>query len=227
MLKYVVAIATLFSIFLLAGCGGSSSSASSRLRVVHASPDAPNVDVLVRNRVVLSNVAFRDASGYLSTAWGDTPIAVRVTGTTTTVISATPHLQEKVDYTLIAANRVANIEPLLLTDDNRSPSAGNIKLRVVHGAPSAPNVDVYVTAPGADIANLVPTLSNVPFKAASGYLEVPAGTYQVRVTVAGTKDVAIDTGAVTLAAGQIRTAIAVDAVGGGAPFSALLLADKN
>lgn len=227
MLKYVVAIATLVSIFLLAGCGGSSSSASSRLRVVHASPDAPNVDVLVRNRVVLSNVAFRDASGYLSTASGDTPVAVRVTGTTTTVISATTHLQEKVDYTLIAANRVANIEPLLLTDDNRSPSAGNIKLRVVHGAPSAPNVDVYVTAPGEDIANLVPTLSDVPFKAASGYLEVPAGTYRVRVTVAGTKDVAIDTGAVTLVAGQIRTAIAVDAVGGGAPFSALLLADKN
>ena len=56
---------------------------------------------------------------------------------------------------------------------------------------------------------------------------MPAGNYQVRITPTGTKTVAIDTGALTLAAGQIRTGIAVEAPGGGAPLTALLLADKN
>jgi hypothetical protein len=88
-------------------------------------------------------------------------------------------------------------------------------------------VDVYVTAPGADLATATPALTGVEFGDASDYLEVPAGDYQVRVTPAGTKTVAIDSGALTLSGGQVRTVIAVDAPGGGAPFDFLVLADLN
>ena len=88
-------------------------------------------------------------------------------------------------------------------------------------------MDIYVTAPAANLATTAPTLTNVPFRAASSYLEVPAGTYRVRITPAGTKTVAIDVNDVALAAGQVRTAVAVDAPGGGAPLGAILLADRN
>jgi hypothetical protein len=47
------------------------------------------------------------------------------------------------------------------------------------------------------------------------------------VTPTGSKTVAIDSGALTLASGQVRTAIAVDAAGGGVPFDLLLLQDVN
>ena len=88
-------------------------------------------------------------------------------------------------------------------------------------------MDIYVTAPGADIEAALPVLTGVEFGDVADYLEVPAGDYQVRVTPAGTKVVAIDSGALTLESGQVRTAIAVDAPGGGAPFDILLLADLN
>ena len=127
----------------------------------------------------------------------------------------------------LALRLLAQIEPIVLEDDNTAPAAGSVRVRAIHGAPSASAVDVYVTAPGADLATATPTLTGVGLGDVSDYLEVPAGDYQVRVTPVGTKTVAIDSGALTLSGGQVRTVIAVDAAGGGAPFDFLFLADLN
>ena len=214
----------------LFACGDDEAiapSTNAQVRVVHASPDAPNVDVLVDNAVVLSNVPFKAASNFLAVPAGSRNVKVRAAGTSTTVIDANAPLTADKAYTIIATGRVASIAPLVLEDNLTNPAAGNIKLRLVHGSPTAGNVDIYVTAPGADINTATPTVPNVAFRAASGYLEVPAGTYRVRITPVGSKTVAIDVNNVTLTSGQIRTAVAVDAVGGGTPLSAILLADKN
>jgi hypothetical protein len=199
----------------------------SRVRVVHASPDAPDVDVLLDDAEVLSDVPYLAASGYLETTDGDHNLKVNAAGTTTTVIDADVTLTDATDYTVIASGLLAQIEPIVLEDDNTAPAAGSVRVRAMHGAPSAPAVDVYVTAPGADLATAAPTLAGVGFGDVSDYLEVPAGDYQVRVTPAGSKTVAIDSGALTLSSGQVRTVIAVDAAGGGAPFDFLVLADLN
>jgi len=198
-----------------------------RARVVHASPDAPNVDVLLDDAQVLSDVPYLASSDYLAASAGDHNLKVNAAGTATTVIDADVTLADGTDYTVIASGLLAEITPIVLVDDNSTPAAGNARVRAIHGAPSAPSVDVYVTAPGADLGAAVPVLTGVGFGDVADYLEVPAGDYQVRVTPAGTKTVAIDSGALTLESGQVRTAIAVDAPGGGAPFDILLLADLN
>lgn len=223
-LKLLLLTAALMTLFAT-GCGDDKTQA--RLRIVHDSPNAPNVDVVVNGSTVATNVAYKAASAYLTVPAASTEIEVRPTGTTTDVINTKVTLAKKTDYTVLATNLVASIEPLVLTDDNSAPASGKVKVRLVHGAPSAPPVDIYVTAPGADISAVAPTLSNVPFKTASGYLSVDAGSYEVRVTPTGTKTVVIDSGTVALTAGQIRTIIAVDNVGGGAPFSAIVLNDLN
>lgn len=212
--------ATLFT----AACGDDHHS---RLRVVHASPDAPNVDVAIDGKTVLTDVPYETASKYLTIGSGTRHVEVRATGTTTDVIDAKPNFDANKDYTILAVDFVANIAPLVLTDDNTPPASGNIKLRLVHGSPSAGPVDIYVEAPGTDINTVTPTLSNIPFKAASDYLSVPAGSYEVFITPTGTKTVAIDSGSLTLTAGQIRTAVALDAPGGGAPLTAIVLSDLN
>jgi hypothetical protein len=198
-----------------------------RLRVVHASPDAPAVDVLVDDAAALSNVEYLTASDYVELADGAHNVKVNAAGTSTTVIDADVDLADGTDYTVIASGLLDAIQPIVLEDDNSTPAAGTARVRAIHGAPSAPAVDVYVTAPGADLEAASPALSNVAFGAVADYLEVPAGDYQVRVTPAGTKTVVIDSGALTLTSGQVRTAIAVDAPGGGAPFDLLILDDLN
>ena len=200
---------------------------TAQLRVVHASPDAPNVDVLVDNASVLTNVAYKTASNYLPVTSGSRNLKVRAAGSTTVVIDQNAALAQGTYYTVLATGRVASIAPIVLTDDQTNPASGNVRVRLVHASPTAGNVDISVTTPTADIATASPTVPNVAFRAVSNYLEVPAGTYRVRITPVGTKTVAIDVNNVALAAGQVRTAVAVDAPGGGAPLSAILLADKN
>ena len=216
---------------LTAACSDDDNNtgpeSQARVRVVHASPDAPAVDVLVDDAAALSNVDYLTASDYVELADGAHNVKVNAAGTSTTVIDADVDLADGTDYTVIASGLLEAIQPIVLEDDNSTPAAGTARVRAIHGAPSAPAVDVYVTAPGADLEAASPALSNVAFGDVADYLEVPAGDYQVRVTPAGTKTVVIDSGALTLTSGQVRTAIAVDAPGGGAPFDLLILVDLN
>ncbi|MDX2153276.1 MAG: DUF4397 domain-containing protein [Bryobacteraceae bacterium] len=201
-----------------------------RVRVLHASPDAPNVDVLVDGVRVLQDLPFREYSEYLSVPAGRREIRVNVTGTSTTVLQATPEVAANTDYTAIAVGYAGGRQPaldiLLLTDDNRAPAEGQIRIRAVHAAPGAPNVDIYAGTPFEPLERLTPALTNVPFRAASGYLAVPILTYHLRVAVAGTQNVAISTGRLPSWGGMVRTFVAVDSRGGGAPFEILVLPDR-
>ncbi len=88
-------------------------------------------------------------------------------------------------------------------------------------------MDIYVTTPFETLDGKTPVLKDVPFKAASGYLSAPPQMYQARVAVAGTKNIAIDSHRLVTWNGVVRTLIALDAKGGGAPFEILVLPDFN
>lgn len=216
-------------LFTAAGCDNSSSSAmrNANIRVLHASPDAPNVDVAVDGTNVLTNVPYKTVSDYLGVSAKSHKIEVFPTGTTTAVITANLSPADGSYTTIAAADFVGSISAKVLTDDHTAPAAGNFKLRLFHGSPSAGPVDIYVTGPDDDITTKDPTLANVPFLGVSDYLTEPAGTYRVRITPTGTKTVAIDTGSLTFASGQVRTGVALDATGGGAPLTAIVLNDLN
>ena len=225
----MLALAVLASAVTLAACSDDEPVTTAQLRAVHLSPNAPNVDILVNGAAVASNVAYLGSTSYLSVPSGPATVQVQPVGTNTNVIDETPTLDADEAYTVLAANFVAQIEAIVLVDDRTAPTTGNVRVRIVHGAPTAPAVDVYVTSPTADLATALPVLTNVTFGVASGYLTLPAATYRIRVTVAGTKTVAIDSGVdgVALASGQVRTVIATDNTGGGIPFGAIILADLN
>ena len=139
--KMALGLTAITTVALVSGCNGGSDSnnnAQAKVRVLHASPDAPAVDVTVNNASIAANAPFKTASAFTSTNAGKGSVRVNVAGTSTTVINATPDFNSGRSYTIIAANKVAAIEPLIIDDDGVAPAAGQVKVRVVHGAPSAP-----------------------------------------------------------------------------------------
>ena len=227
--KGFVLTATLLTLIaVLTGCSDDNNNPiippnEASIRVLHGSPDAPNVDVLVDGQPVLTDVPYKTASQFLSILAGTRNIKVNVAGTSTSVIDADIDFATDSLKTIIATNFAAQIEALILDDEGTPPSGNLLRIRVVHSSPSAPPVDVYVTAPGADINSATPTLSNVPFKTNSDFLEIPEGDYQIRITATGSKNPVYDSGTVPLNAGSILTAVAVDATGGASPVTLIVL----
>jgi hypothetical protein len=183
-------------------------AAGPRVRVVHASPDAPAVDVWVDGKAALTNVPFKAISDYLALSAGDHKVQVVPTGKTEpAVISATLKLDPDKDYTVVAVGKLAQIEPLVLVDNNAAPAAGKAHVRFVHTSPDAPAVDIAVK--GGPVI-----FPNVAFKGASQYVPVDAGTYDLEVRPAGKTDVVLAVPGVKLDAGNVYTVFAMGLVNG-------------
>jgi uncharacterized protein DUF4397 len=212
----------------LTACGDNSGvTGQGRLRIVHLSPDGPPVDATLDGDTLLTNLAYLGSSDYLDLSEAGHTLQISAFETGATLIDTDVTIADATDYTLLAADSLRKIRPILLTDDNSPPPAGKIRVRAVQGAPSAPTgVDIYVTQPGTDLTNETPAATNVKFGAVSPYVDADAGTYEVRVTPTGSTEVLID-GTLTLESGQVRTAIAVDAAAGGGALDLLVLDDRD
>jgi hypothetical protein len=176
------------------------------VRVVHASPDAPNVDVWVDGETVLTDVPFTAVSDYLSVPAGTYNIQVTPTGDTTAVIEADLTFEAGTGTTIAAYGLVADITAAVFVDD-LTTADGQAKLRAIHLSPSAP-ADVDIAVQGGDV--VVPGLS---YPEASGYLTLDPGDYPLEIRAAGDTAAALQFD-VTLAANTNYTAFAMDAEDG-------------
>jgi LPXTG-motif cell wall-anchored protein len=193
------------------------------VRVVHASPDAPAVDVLVNGAAAFTNAPFKGVTDYAGLTAGTYNVQVVPTGATEpVVIEADLDLQADTDYTVLAVNTLENIEPLVLVDNNSLPAAGKAHVRFVHASPDAPAVDIAVADGGPVL------FSGVEFKGVGDYLPVDAGTYDLEARVAGTDTVALSLPGITLNDGTVYTVYAVGFAGGGDPaLSAAISVDAQ
>ncbi|MCS6939954.1 MAG: DUF4397 domain-containing protein [Roseiflexaceae bacterium] len=181
-----------------------AQSGTAKVRVVHASPDAPAVDVIVNGNKALTNVPFFAASAYLDLPAGSYDIQVVPTGATSPVVIDAKGVKIEAGkaYTIAATGKLAEIKPTILIDDLTAPAAGKAHVRVIHFSPDAPAVDVKVAGG--------PTLiSNLAFPKASNYLPVDAGSYDLQVTPAGATTVVLDLKGTRLEAGKIYDVFAV------------------
>lgn len=184
-----------------------SSFGTANVMVVHASPDAPGVDLLVDDAIAGSNLTFPANTDYLTITGGTRNVKVNVTGTSTTVIEAYLDLERNMNYTVFASNSVANIQPLVLMDNLAAPAAGNAHVRFVHLSPDAPAVDITTTT-GAVV------FGDQSFLGSTDFTPLGADTYDLQVRLAGTETVVLELPGIALADGKIYTVFAKGLVAG-------------
>ncbi|MFS1437385.1 DUF4397 domain-containing protein [Shewanella sp. 10N.286.48.A6] len=177
-----------------------------QVRVIHASSDAPMVNVTADGAQLLADVDYAVSSGLLeveASTYAITVDAKLADGTTTTVLSADLAAAADMEYTAVALGNVSdeNLMLKLVANEKADITADNARVQVLHAAPDVGLVDIYVTEPMADIAMMEPTLS-ANYMDNSDQLEVPTADYQIRITPNGDKTVVFDSGTVNLAAGN-------------------------
>jgi hypothetical protein len=221
------ASALLAGALVLGGCGSDSNPQTS-LRVIHASPDAPQVNVLVDGDAVLTEVDYKQGSGFERLDRGTYDIAVEAItpgGDVTVIDVSAASLASDREYSVLAIGKVAGstLRPLIIDNPRAMVPAGQVRAQVVHAAPDAPPVSVYVTAPVADLAAATP-LGSFSFGETLGPVEVPAGDYRIRITLAGNPAAVVyDSGSVPLAArADLLIAAVANSATGPAPVALLV-----
>ena len=189
------------------GHDGDGETEMAAVRVAHASPDAPNVDVWVDGERVLSDVPFKAISGYLMVPTGTRAVKITAAGDPETVAFAGDLDVAAKTYTVAAIGELTSedteLGPWPLLDD-ASSSEGMAKVRLAHAAPDAPAVDVTVMDGETTL------FDGVGFGEVSDYLEVRPGHYTLEVrgdTDGNDGDVAAAFD-VSLEAGETYTAFA-------------------
>jgi hypothetical protein len=218
--KLTITVLSALLVLAMAVVSAQAFTPQTAIRVVHASPDAPPVDLWINGIQFAVAAPYKTITGYANGPANIYNFKVTPAGGTidTAVIDANLNLFYNKEYTLIALNNVAEIEALLLTDDNtNNPDAARV--RFVHASPDAPAVDVKV-AKGPFL------FQGIEFKGVGDYVEVPTVTTDVEVRVAGTNTVALTVPSVALEAGKTYTIFAVGEVGQGT-LEALLELDSD
>ena len=163
------------------------------LRIANLIPNASGpLNVSLDGNNFVSGLNFEGLTQYQTVDSGSRVIQVSVAGSVNNILTSTLNFAGTLNYTLVVYGTAAEPTSVLVTDTIVDPGAGNFNLLVINAASGVALVDVYATAPGADLNAAAPSIAGVAVGATSGFVTLPAGSVRIRVTAANTKEVIYD-----------------------------------
>ena len=213
------------------GCGNDSSFDPNRdlkLRIVNASTAAGGSAELLLDGQSAGLLTYGQSTPYFTATGGGHTIEMRDEPTdgvpgpllfTTSVTLTAGEFQ-----TVVVTGSASDLAAITTTEESEAGS-GTFLLRVVHAGPTTPSLDLYVNAQGTDINTVNPLVSGIDPREVTAYQTIPVGTYQVRLTQAGTKDPLISANGLTIQDGQVATLLVLDNPTPGSPPAGFVVPD--
>lgn len=191
----------------------------SYIRLFHASPDAPPVDIYANGKILASNLKFKNFTQYLPVSPGSYNIKAFAAGTKTRpVIDTKVSISKNTIVTVAAAGLLSNISLYFIPETIDRVSPGRAYVRFAHLSPNAPSVDVTL-ADGKTLFN------NVEFKEYTKYLEVKPGNLTLLVKPSDTNKTVLTIPNIVLRPNRFYTVYAVGLLGKTPPLQALIPLD--
>lgn len=188
-------------------------------RILHASPDAPPVDIYLNDKLVTANLAYRDFTPYIPIAEGRYNIKVFPSGKKDKpILNTNVSVPGNLIFTIAATGYLKDLQLLLLPEDTKKKPVRNSLVRFCHLSPNAPAVDVDLDT-GAEL------FSDVSFRQYTPYIEFNPGTYTLKVLASGTSDTVLTVPNVLIKPNRYYTIYAVGLLNGNPPLQLLLPLD--
>jgi hypothetical protein len=162
------------------GLEGSSNDAC--VRLVHAAPDAPPVDIYLNDAQIAQNLEFGTATEYVMAPSGaDRGVRVTATGTPVeeAIIDTSLDFDPGQAYEILVTGAGDDLETTITGTDLRPLAQGQARLRVINASPDAGAFDVGIAG---DEENL---FEDVDFGDATDYVVLDAGDYSFEVRPGG------------------------------------------
>lgn len=198
------------------------------VRFVNATTGGTSLDIAENGTVGTGNssLAYGSASSCTRVNAANPQLAVRTSGSTTSLTGFTPSFTSGGTYTVVVSGTTTAPVYTTLNDQFTTPTTGNAAVRIINATSAATtgtgNWDIYVN-PGTTLGT--PNATAVGRNAASTYLTVPAGQANtIRLTTAGSTTALQNISVPSLTSGTVQTIVVGDAATGSTTLRTFTLA---
>ncbi len=194
---------------------------NSYIRVLHASPGSPAVDVYADDNLIVDNLSYKEISPYIPVPSDNYNIKVYPAGTMENpVIDTEFYIPPNTVFNVAAVGTLPDISLYPITEPAVAQESGNACVRFIHLSPDAPAVDITLE----DDTML---FTNIVYEGISNYICAPAGTYTFKVLPTGSKDTVLTVPDLKLGQNMYYTIYAVGLVGDSPALEAILMTEPR
>jgi hypothetical protein len=197
------------------------SPMTSYLRVLHASPKSPAVDVYINDLLKFRNLTYGAFTDYIEVITGNYNVKVYAAGTKASpVLNKNIFVPPEKIYTVAAIGLLPSIDILPIPEPKVINPSDKAYIKFAHLSPNTGAVDIAL--PNGTIL-----FKNISYKGFTDYIEVPAGTYTLEARPTGTTTTVLHVPNVMLKPQRFYTVYAVGLINDRPGLQALIPLDGS
>ena len=194
---------------------------NSSIRILHAVPKAPNVDVYANGNLLVKDLSFSSISNYLDLAPGTYEIPLYIAGFyDTPLITQNLQFAPSANYTISAVTLAGNLYLFKLRDAGISTQPDSAYLRFMNLSQNAPLLSLALPT-GTQLFNEVEYLET------TGYYTTSPGIYNFKVIISGANVVYKNIKNLTLEGGKLYTIYIIGIFNGDPQLGYLFVEDQR
>lgn len=191
------------------------------IRLLHASPNTPTVDVYANENLITRSLSYKEFTEYFQVPASSYHIRVFPTGQhTNALLAANISVPAGSILTIAGIGNAPNLSAMTVSDRMMPIPPDKTYVRFVHFSPDAGSLDVT-------LANGTKLFSGVEFRGITNYTAVDPGVYTLQARTAGTSQVILNVPNVNIKPNRFYTVYAVGLAGGNPTLQMLIALDGN